>query len=351
MFHSAMGDVDIIVERTLFKVHSAVLMLNSRKLEELIIALKPRNPDGSVDTLATLTAPLYLPDETAARFATLLRWMYPGSSPTRGRASSDQPQITSHNALDLMALSVRYDSPKLTRECEEYLKGAEPADVINSTNLEDCFVRSTEYRKKGFVRLLEMCFQYLHDKVSDYSYDGDFVTMLLLAERYRLPTVRYQAWARVVSSLPSLQHTASFSRLPAETREVMKRLRYDVMCAFETVGRLVLRLYPAECGCRGRALSDWADKVDWAWADGWRWDADGTMRLSFAVPLLGTCREHEEEAVLRQVEIQQCWVAEQELYDGFEVELELIERDPQDGGLGSMEGLRLADWEANSEQS
>lgn len=96
----------------------------------------------------------------------------------------------------------------------------------------------------------------------------------------------------------------------------MKDLRYNLMCAFETVGRLVLRLYPVDCGCRSRALGDWLEKVEWAWFDGWKWDSEGTMRMSFAVPSLGTCEEHEEESLMWQVEIQQCWVGEQEIYDG-----------------------------------
>ena len=139
------------MERTLFKVHSSVLMMNSRRLAELISALKPKLPDGSVDVLEPMTAPLFLPDETQARFSTLLRWMYPGSSPTKGKSSAEQAQINNHNCLDLMALSVKYDSPKLTRECEEFLRKVEPPSVINSTNLEDCFVKATEYRKRGFV--------------------------------------------------------------------------------------------------------------------------------------------------------------------------------------------------------
>lgn len=141
------------METTLFKVHSSVLMMNSRRLADLITALKPKLPDGSADMSEPMTQPLFLPDETSARFSTLLRWMYPGSSPTKGKSSSEQPQITTHNALDLMALSVKYEIPKLTRECEEFLRGVRPEQVINSTNLEDCFTRSAEYRKKGMVGL------------------------------------------------------------------------------------------------------------------------------------------------------------------------------------------------------
>lgn len=162
-----------------------------------------------------------------------------------------------------------------------------------------------------------MCFKYLHDAAADPVYPGDPVPLLLLAERYRLPTVRYQAWAKVVSALPSVQHTPSYSRLASDTRQAMRNLRYNIMCAFETVGRLVFQLYPNECGCRGQALSDWYERTGSAWVDSWKWDAEGSLRLSFAVPQLGTCEAHAEEQLMRHVEVQQCWVAEQELYDGL----------------------------------